>query len=105
MYAIIADNYSNTEFRMDDIASQLNMSRATFYRKIQGVLDMTPNDLLRLERLKQAASLLKDKGLRISEVCYMTGFSSPSYFTKCFQQQFGMSPKEFVESGCVRKES
>lgn len=105
VYAIIADNYSNTEFRMDDIASQLNMSRATFYRKIQGVLDMTPNDLLRLERLKQAASLLKDKGLRISEVCYMTGFSSPSYFTKCFQQQFGMSPKEFVESGCVRKEN
>lgn len=98
VYAIIAENYSNTEFRMDDIASRLNMSRATFYRKIQGVLDMSPNDLLRLERLKRAAHLLRDNNLRINEVCYMTGFSSPSYFAKCFQQQFGMSPKEFVES-------
>jgi AraC-like DNA-binding protein len=88
---------------MDDIASRLNMSRATFYRKIQGVLDMTPNDLLRLERLKQAAHLLRTADLRISEICYMTGFSSPSYFAKCFQQQFGMSPKEFLEAGDARK--
>jgi len=98
IYDIISQNYSNVDFRIDEIASALNMSRASFYRKIQGVLDMTPNDLLRLERLKRAACLLKEKGYRISEVCYMTGFSSPSYFTKCFHQQFGMSPKEFMES-------
>jgi len=96
IYGVISQNYSNTEFRMDDIASQLNMSRTTFYRKIQGVLDMTPNDLLRIERLKHAATLLKSGQYRIGEVCYMTGFNSPSYFSKCFQKQFGMTPTEYA---------
>ena len=98
IYRIIAQNYSNTEFRMDDIASELHMSRTQFYRKIQGVLDMTPNDLLRLERLKHAAALLKTGRLRVSEVCYMTGFSSPSYFSKCFLKQFGVTPTDYSAS-------
>ena len=98
IYRIIAQNYSNTEFRMDDMASELHMSRTQFYRKIQGVLDMTPNDLLRLERLKHAAALLKTGRLRVSEVCYMTGFSSPSYFSKCFLKQFGVTPTDYSAS-------
>ena len=83
---------------MDDIAEMLNMSRANFYRKIKGVLDMSPNDYLRFERLKKAARLLAEKDLQVSEVCYMVGFSSPSYFAKCFHSQFGMHPKNFAGS-------
>ena len=58
---------------------------------------MTPNDYLRLERLKKAAQLLQEGKYRINEICYMVGFSSPSYFAKCFQKQFGVLPKDLME--------
>lgn len=85
---------------MDDMADNLNMSRSNFYRKIKGVLDLSPNEYLRLERLKRAAQLLKDGENRISEICYMVGFNSPSYFAKCFQKQFGVSPKTLLANAC-----
>ena len=93
---IILSNLSNQEFSMDDIADSLNMSRSSFYRKMKGVLDLTPNEYLRLERLKRAAQLLKEGESRINEICYMVGFNSSSYFSKCFQKQFGVLPKDFV---------
>ena len=66
------------------------MSRSSLNRKIKGILDLTPNDYIRLERLKKAAQLLQEGECKINEVCYMTGFNTPSYFTKCFQKQFGV---------------
>ena len=93
---IIQANLSDPEFKINDIAEMVHMSRASFYRKIKGVLNMTPNDYLRLERLKTAARLLRDKRYHINEVCYMVGFSSTSYFAKCFQKQFGVLPKKYA---------
>ena len=93
---VIQVNYSDPEFSMDDMADSLNMSRSNFYRKIKGVLDLSPNEYLRLERLKRAAQLLKEGENRVNEICYMVGFNSPSYFAKCFQKQFGVLPKDFV---------
>lgn len=93
---IIQANLSDPEFKINDIAEMVHMSRASFYRKIKGVLNMTPNDYLRLERLKAAARLLRDKRYHINEVCYMVGFSSTSYFAKCFQKQFGVLPKKYA---------
>ena len=93
---IIQSNLSDPEFKINDIAEMVHMSRASFYRKIKGVLNMTPNDYLRLERLKTAARLLRDKRYHINEVCYMVGFSSTSYFAKCFQKQFGVLPKKYA---------
>ena len=94
---VILANLNNPEFSMDDIADSLNMSRSNFYRKIKGVLDLSPNEYLRLERLKMAAQLLKEGEGRVTEICYMVGFNSPSYFAKCFQKQFGVLPKDFVD--------
>lgn len=94
---IILANLSNSEFSTDDMAESLNMSRSNFYRKVKGVLDLTPNEYLRLERLKRAAQLLKEGKCRVNEVCYAVGFNSPSYFAKCFLKQFGILPKDFVE--------
>ena len=94
---IIDENMQNPDFCIDDMASLLNMSRSSLNRKIKGVLDMTPNDYIRLERLKKAAQLLKEGECKINEVCYMTGFNTPSYFTKCFQKQFGVLPKDFIK--------
>lgn len=93
---VIQINYTNPEFSMDDMADGLNMSRSNFYRKIKGVLDLSPNEFLRLERLKKAAQLLHEGESRVNEICYMVGFNSPSYFSKCFQKQFGVLPKDFV---------
>ena len=56
---------------------------------------MTPNDLIRIIRLKKAAELLSQNEMQVAEVCFQIGFSSPSYFTKCFQAQFGVGPAEF----------
>ena len=94
--ALVADNMANPDFSLDDMASQLNMSRSSLSRKIKGLLDMTPGDYIRLERLKRAAQLLREGRYKVNEVCYMTGFNTPSYFTKVFQRQFGVLPKDFV---------
>ena len=94
---VILTNLNNPEFSMDDIADSLNMSRSNFYRKIKGVLDLSPNEYLRLERLKKAAQLFKQGEGRVTEICYMVGFNSPSYFAKCFHKQFGVLSKDFVD--------
>lgn len=93
---IISTNLHNPDFNMDTMAELLHMSRSSFYRKMKGVLDLTPNEYLRLERLKLAAQLLKDGRDRVNEICYKVGFNSPSYFSRCFQKQFGVLPKDFV---------
>lgn len=95
MNEVVQNNLSNPEFNNDDLAELFNMSRASFYRKIKGILDLTPNEYIRVERLKKAAQLLREKEAKINEICYTVGFSSPSYFSKCFQKQFGVLPKDF----------
>ncbi|MCM1110789.1 MAG: response regulator [Clostridium sp.] len=93
---IIQQNFSNPDFSMEDVISSLGLSRTTFYRKIKGMLDLSPNDYIKIQRLKRAAQLFREGHTGVSEVCYMVGFSSPGYFTKCFQRQFGISPKDYI---------
>ena len=71
------------------------MSRTGLFTKLKAVAGTTPNDFIRLLRLKKAASLLTQQDATVSEACYQVGFSSTSYFSKAFQNQFGMSPAEF----------
>lgn len=92
---LIIKNISNENFNVDHLADLLNMSRSSLHRKIKGVSKLTPNDYIRLTRLKKAVELLEEGNYRVNEVSYIVGFSSPSYFAKCFQKQFGMLPKEF----------
>lgn len=94
---VIEAHYANSSFSMEDMAKEFNMSRASFYRKISGIMDMSPNDYLRFARLKKAAKLFREDLVRVNEVCYLVGFNSPSYFAKCFQKQFGIAPKDFLE--------
>ncbi|WP_027455455.1 hybrid sensor histidine kinase/response regulator transcription factor [Xylanibacter brevis] len=90
----VADNMRDEEFSIDTLAEQLNMSRSSFYRKIKALTGMTPTDYLKTSRMNQAALLLRE-GCRSSEVAERVGFSSTSYFAKCFKAQFGILPKEF----------
>lgn len=91
----ILENLVNESFNIDDLATLLNTSRSTLHRKIRGILNITPNDYIRIIKLKKAAELLDQGIYRINEISYLVGFSSSSYFSKCFQKQFGVLPKEY----------
>lgn len=92
---IIERNISNVDFTMEQLADELNVSSSGLFAKIKSLSGITPNKLLLLVRLKKAAELLQESRYRINEVCYMVGFNSPSYFSKCFQKQYGVLPKDF----------
>lgn len=90
----LEENLDNAELSMDDIASSLNLSKTQMYRKVRAVSEMTPNELLQAMRLSKADELLKSSDLTIAEVAYSVGFSSPSYFTRCYKERYGVPPKE-----------
>lgn len=97
MNVIIDDSITNEEFSIDILAERLNMSRSSFYRKITGIVGMSPSDYLKNFRLNRAAKLLSD-GCRVSEVSDRVGFTSSSYFAKCFKEKFGVLPSEYVSA-------
>lgn len=94
---LIEDNFSNSELNVDFLAQQLGISRSGFFAKIKTLANASPNEMIQMIRLKHAARLLKQGQYRVSEVCYMVGFNSPSYFSKCFQKQFGIKPADFAD--------
>ena len=90
------NNYENSEMGVDEISSALGLSRVHLYRKTKSSFGLSPTDLLRKFRLRKAALLLKqESGLSVSEIAYMTGFSSPAYFTRCFKEMFGVPPTAY----------
>lgn len=93
----IEKNISDVDFSIDKLAFEMMMSRSNLQRKIKGVSGLVPNDYIRVYRLKKAARLLLQGDYRINEICYLVGFNSGSYFSKCFFKQFGVLPKDFVK--------
>ncbi|MDL2213456.1 response regulator [Bacteroides sp. OttesenSCG-928-D19] len=83
------------DFDTVQMAAELNISRSTLSRKCKVITGCTPLEFVRNIKLKYACTLLKNKGANISEVAYATGFSSPKYFSKCFKEEFGMTPTEY----------
>ncbi len=94
---VIEENLMDETFNIEAMAEILCMSRSTLLRKVKQVFDCSPVDLVRMLRLKKAATLIQEGGYRISDIGYMVGFNSASYFSKNFQKQFGMSPKDFAK--------
>ncbi|MCD4744708.1 MAG: tetratricopeptide repeat protein [Bacteroidales bacterium] len=95
--SVVEDNLSDPDLNVELFVSKANMSRSQLHRKIKALTDQATTEFIRTIRLKRAAQLLDQHHGTISEIVYAVGFSSLSYFSKCFQKQFGMSPKEFVE--------
>lgn len=93
---IIEENMANDQFRIEYIADKMFMSQSNLQRKIKGISGMVPSDYIRVFKLKKAAEILKTGEYRINEVCFIVGFNNPSYFSKCFQKQFGILPKDLV---------
>lgn len=94
---LVRQNMRFEEFSIDILAEQMNMSRSSFYRKIKALTDMTPVDFMKTQRLERAAQLLR-QGQRITEVADQVGFTSSSYFAKCFRAKYGVLPKDYLNS-------
>lgn len=92
----IHENIMNPDLSVDDIARLLFMSRRNAYRKIMILTNQSINDFIKIIRLRTAIKLLYEKNLTISEIAFNVGFASHAYFTRCFREQFGKSPSEFI---------
>lgn len=94
---LVTENMCNSELSVADLAGELGMSHSTLLRKIKKLLDTTPVNYINAKRLVAAASMLRDNhGNNISEICYSLGFTSVSYFSKCFRLQYGVTPTEYA---------
>jgi len=91
---IVNRKLSNPDLNIDEIGQEMGVSRVQLYRKLKSLTNYSPTDLLRIIRLKKAATLLKTTEDTVNEVSYAVGFTSHSYFTKCYKKYFGESPSE-----------
>lgn len=92
LHDIIKSHMGNSDFGVEDIGAEIGLSRVQLYRKVKAITGSSVVDLLRKARLAKARRLLEANSMNISEVAYEVGFSSPSYFTKCFKDEYGMLP-------------
>lgn len=95
--ALIEAKMGDSSLNVEDLGKDMGLSRVQLYRKIKSLTNYSPNELLRIARLKKAASLLASSDMTVAEIGYEVGFSSPSYFTKCYKEQFGESPTDFLK--------
>ncbi len=96
--AQVEKNLSNEDYTVEQLSNDLCMSRMTFYRKIQSLTGQKPTEFIRTIRLRRAAKLLSERQFTITEISYATGFSSVSYFSRCFRTMFGVPPTQFMGS-------
>jgi AraC-like DNA-binding protein len=91
---LLEERLGDSTLSVEALGEELGVSRVQLYRRIKNATQCTPVELLKMARLKRASELLSTTSLTVSEVAYRTGFTSPSYFAKCYKAEFGMSPTE-----------
>jgi len=91
---VVEARLSDSDLSVDDLAAAMNLSRVQLYRKVKAISGSSPVELLRTARLNRGYQLLVKTDKTISEVAYDVGFTAPSYFTKCFKDEFGISPSD-----------
>jgi len=94
----VEKKWQDESFLVDDFSKQLNWSKSQIYRKMISLLGLSPNNFIREYRLKKSIDLLGKQHTNIAEVAFESGFSSPSYFTKCFQYRFGLTPSDYLQT-------
>ncbi len=99
---IIKANVSNVDFSVETMSSEVGMSRGHLHRKLKQLTNYSPNEYIRLIRLRDAAKLLKEGNYNVEEIVFMVGFNSPSYFTKCFKEQYDKTPKQYMQDHIPR---
>jgi signal transduction histidine kinase/AraC-like DNA-binding protein len=96
LHTLLEAHLDDTEFRVDELAHAIGMSRRTLHRKMASVANVTVNDFIRQHRLTRGAQLLRD-GHNVSEAAYAVGFESPSYFSTVFKDFFGKTPSQYLD--------
>lgn len=91
----VEENIQNSAFKIDDLAEAMSMSRTVFYRKIKSLVGVSPVDFVKSMRIKRAIQLLEQDEYTVSEVGYMSGFTTPQYFSRVFKEAMGCTPKEY----------
>ena len=100
---VIQENLSSSTFDVIQLADALAMSKSSLYRKTKAIIGLSPVEFIRNVRLKQGVKMLKNKSISVSEVAYTCGFSNPKYFSTCFKEEFGVTPKEFQKADTKNK--
>ena len=95
---VIDENMSNSDLSVEIIGAEMGLSRVQLYRRTKAACGLSPNETLRTQRLNKAYKLLHETQKTISEVAYEVGFSSPSYFAKCYKDYFGKNPTESLRN-------
>lgn len=94
---IIELNITREEFNIDEIASEMAMSRSVFFKKVKSLTNQNPKDFIRDIKMNKAADLLRDKKYSISEIAYLIGFPNAKYFSTAFKKYYGVSPTTFID--------
>lgn len=96
--SIINEHLDDMDLNVEKIADMMNLSRPTLYRKISAISQVTPNKFINIIRLKKAAELLQNSKMKVYEVSEAVGFSSQSYFSRAFLEQFGITPSQYIKT-------
>ena len=92
---MLEDHLSDGNLQVNDLADEMNMSRATFYRRLKQAVDLSPNDFIHQVRMSRSAEMLTKTDNSVAQIAYAVGFNNPKYFSKCFRQDFGISPVDY----------
>lgn len=96
-YALVEQHLNDSSLRIEDLGTEMGFSRVQLYRKVKAITGLSPVDILRKQRLQRAYKMLQTKQYSVSQVCYEVGFTSPSYFSKSFKEEFNESPSEVLK--------
>jgi AraC-like DNA-binding protein len=97
LFSKLEENWQNPGFDVDDYCQVMAMSKSQLYRKTTALTGLSPNALLKEFRLEKAKELMKKQHYNISQITFDSGFTSPSYFTKCFKKMYGLLPMNYIE--------
>lgn len=101
---IMENQLENQDFSIDEFALKLHLGRTSFFRKVKGITGYTPNEYMRIYRLKKAMEFLKEGRFNVSEVSFRVGINDPLYFSRCFRKQFGVAPSVFLRGSKEKTE-
>ncbi|MEL6919316.1 MAG: DNA-binding response regulator, partial [Bacteroidota bacterium] len=101
---VVAKNFDDYSFTINEFATEMNMSRVQLYRKMKAIIGYSATDFIRQYRLKKASDYLKNKKGTVSEIAYEVGFNNLSYFTKCFKDVYGVTPSQYLKSDMTLKD-
>src|SRR5690606_23082214 len=93
--AVVETHLDNEQFSVEQLGDEIGMSRAQTHRKIRALTNQSPSEFIRNFRLQRAAELIRQDAGNMAEIAYQVGFSSQAYFSRSFQEAFGLSPSEY----------